>query len=193
MRRIAMAVLGMALIAGSASAQTTAGSSYVEGLGGLTFGTDKTSATIGGEYGYNLNERLTVYGNVSHAFNVLSGDQADIVSVFCPTDCDPKVSATFVTGGVKYYFPTSSGLRPYAAGGVGFARLKFSADKSINDILDRLDIDRSETKGLFEIGGGLELPVGTNTKVDVGYRLAKIFQDDTDPVHRIYGGFGWTF
>lgn len=193
MRRIALAVLGMALMAGAASAQTAPSSSYVEAVGGLTFGTDKSSATIGGEYGFNLNERLTIYGQVSQAFNILSGDQADVVEFFCATDCDPKVSATFVTAGVKYYFPLASGLRPYAAGGVGFVRTKFSADRNLNDILDRLDIDRSQTNGVFEVGGGLDIPVGANTKVDVGYRLAKLFEDDTDPVHRVYGGFGWSF
>jgi hypothetical protein len=43
------------------------------------------------------------------------------------------------------------------------------------------------------VGGGIELPVGGNGKLDVGYRLMKTLEDDSDIGHRISVGFGWRF
>lgn len=182
-----VSALTVVLMAGSASAQE-AGGGYISALGGFTFGGDtKTSPLIGAEGGYAITNELTAYGQLGLSLNML--DKGPLEDQCPRCDIDASVRLTFLTGGVKYAFPLSgSAFRPYVAGGVGFGRVSLKVE------VDDVDIeDDSSTEGLFEFGGGVEIPMGTSHKIDVGYRAMKIFEDDTDVLHRVYAAFGWIF
>lgn len=197
MHRTIIGILAVVLTATAASAQGTAGSGYVEGFAGLLRAPDKTSGLFGGEVGFAAIDDLTIFGNLGFAPNIFPNDALDAFQAECsPVECDAKARMTFVTAGAKYLFPTGSTVRPYAAGGVGVARLSVSLEADGEDITDEIEGivgELSDTSALLEIGGGIELPVGGSGKIDIGYRLMKIFADEIDLHHRFYGGFGWTF
>ncbi len=179
-----MAIVGLMLLAaGNASAQSADGTRYVQGYGGLGFSSGETGAVLGGEFGMALNERLSVYGTVGQFFAIGSDELDDL----CGSDCDTDMKALFVIGGVKYAFPTSGTIRPYAAGGLGFARTSFNLE------VNGREFDESATNGVLELGGGIDVPVGQQTKIDPGYRLMKIFEDGAGVAHRVYVGFGVSF
>jgi opacity protein-like surface antigen len=180
----------------SASAQST-GSGYVEGFGGFLHGSDATTPMFGAEVGFEVIDNLAIFGNVGLGLNVFPDDELDVLQDDCDVigvECDATARLTFLTGGVKYLFPTGGAVRPYAAGGLGIARLSIKIEADDEDITDDVIVgDASSTEGLLEVGGGIELPVGSNGKLDVGYRLMKIFEEDSDVAHRVQVGFGWRF
>jgi opacity protein-like surface antigen len=180
----------------SASAQS-AGSGYVQGFGGFMRVDDKTTPAFGAEVGFEIIDNLAIFGNVGLGLNIFPDDELDALQDDCDAigvDCDATARLTFLTGGAKYFFPTGSAVRPYAAGGLGMARLSIKIEADDEDITDDVIVgDPSSTEGLLEVGGGIELPVGGNGKLDVGYRLMKIFEEDSDIGHRISVGFGWRF
>jgi opacity protein-like surface antigen len=200
MRRfVTVLVSSLALSLGalsSASAQS-AGNGYVQGFGGFLHVPDKTTPVIGAEVGFEVIENLAIVGNVGFGLNVFPDDELDTLQDECDfigVECDATARLTFLTGGAKYLFPTGGAVRPYAAGGLGMARVSIKIEADDEDITDELIVgDPSSTDALFEVGGGIELPVGESGKLDVGYRLMKIFEEDSDIGHRISVGFGWRF
>lgn len=182
-----VSAMTVVLMAGSASAQE-AGGGYISALGGFTFGGDtKTSPLIGAEGGYAITNELTAYGQLGLSLNML--DKGDLEDQCPRCDIDASARFTFLTGGVKYAFPLSgSAFRPYVAGGVGFGRLGLKVEVDGDELADE-----SSTEGLFEFGGGIVIPIGTSNKLDIAYRAMKIFEDDTDVLHRVYASFGWIF
>jgi opacity protein-like surface antigen len=179
-----------------ASAQSN-GNGYVQGFGGFVHDSDTTTPMFGAEVGFEVIDNLAIFGNVGLGLNVFPDDELDALQDECDfigVECDATARLTFLTGGAKYFFPTGGAARPYAAGGVGIARLSVKIEADDEDITDDVVVgDSSSTEGLLEVGGGIELPVGGNGNVDVGYRLMKIFEEDSGVAHRIHVGFGWRF
>jgi opacity protein-like surface antigen len=184
-------------VASVASAQSSGGGGYVQGYGGLLRVPDKTTPVIGAEVGFEVIENLVIFGNVGFGLNVFPDDELDALQDECDfldVECDATARLTFLTGGAKYLFPTGGAIRPYAAGGLGMARLSVKIEADDDDITEDVLLgDPSSTDALLEVGGGIELPVGASGKLDVGYRLMKIFEDDSDVGHRIYVGYGFRF
>jgi opacity protein-like surface antigen len=180
----------------SASAQS-AGSGYVQGFGGFLHVADKTTPVFGAEVGFEVIDNLAIFGNVGLGLNIFPDDELDALQDECDfsgVECDATARLTFLTGGAKYFFPSGAAVRPYAAGGLGMARLSIKIEADDEDITDDVIVgDPSGTEALLEVGGGIEVPVGGNGKLDVGYRLMKTFEDDSDLGHRISAGFGWRF
>lgn len=204
MRRIVLGILGVVLVASAASAQSVDEVGYVQGFGGLTFGTAKSGGVFGGEVGINIIENVQIYGTVGQFTNVTPQAVQDALDdiyepqceIIFEANCEAEATSrmTFVTFGGKYLFDTGGNVRPYVAAGVGFARIKLKIEEiDFGDITDEFVDDDSDTSGLFEVGGGITVPVGGNMQVDAGYRLLKIFEDDSDLVSRVYGGFGIRF
>jgi opacity protein-like surface antigen len=180
----------------SASAQSTE-SGYVQGYGGFLHGSDATTPVFGAEVGFEVIDNLAIFGNVGLGLNVFPDDELDVLQDDCDligVECDATARVTFLTGGVRYLFPTGGAVRPYAAGGLGMARLSVKIEADDEDITEDVIVgDPSSTEALLEVGGGIELPVASSGRIDVGYRLMKIFEDDSDVAHRIQVGFGWRF
>jgi opacity protein-like surface antigen len=197
MRRTAGALMGVMLMAGTGSAQTTDSSGYVAGFAGLARVNQTTSGLFGGEAGFAVTETLEVFGNVGYALNIFPDAEREVLVDGCaPIVCDAKARMTFFTGGARYSFKAGTALRPYVAAGVGAAHVSITVEADGEDISEDVeDIvgDLTSTNGLFEVGGGIDLPVGANGKIDIGYRLMKLFEEDSDAAHRFYAGFGWKF
>lgn len=180
----------------SASAQS-AGGAYVQGFGGFLHVPEKTTPVIGAEVGFEVIDNLAIFGNVGVGLNVFPGDELDALEDECDfmgVECDATARLTFLTGGAKYFFPIGAPVRPYAAGGLGMARVSIKIEADDDDITDDVVVgDPTGTDALLEVGGGIEVPVGGRGMIDVGYRLMKIFEDDSDVGHRVSVGFGWRF
>ena len=189
--------LTLSLGATSLASAQSAGSGYVQGFGGFLHGSDATSPMFGAEVGFEVIDNLAIFGNVGLGLNVFPDDEQDALQDECDligAECDATARLMFLTGGAKYLFPTGGAVRPYAAGGLGMARLSVKIEADDEDITDDVIAgDPSSTEALLEVGGGIELPVGDSGKLDVAYRLMKIFEDDSDVGHRFHVGFGWRF
>jgi len=190
-----VSALTLSLGATSSASAQSAGSGYVQGFGGFLHGSDATTPMFGAEVGVEVIDNLAIFGNVGLGLNVFPDDEQDALQDGCDlidVECDATARLTFLTGGAKYLFPTGGAVRPYAAAGLGMARLSVKIEAEDEDITDEVIVgDPSSTEALLEVGGGIELPVGGSGKLDVGYRLMKILEDDSDVAHRIYVGFGW--
>jgi hypothetical protein len=200
MRRFVIVLVGSLTLSVGATSSALAqsgGRGYVEGFGGFIHGSDATTPMFGAEVGFEVIDNLAIFGNVGLGLNVFPDDELDVIQDECDfigVDCDATARLTFLTGGAKYLFPTGSAVRPYVAGGVGMVRLSVEIEADDEDITDEVIFgDPNSTEGLLEVGGGIELPAGSHGKIDVGYRLMKIFEDDSDVAHRIQVGFGWRF
>jgi len=134
-------------------------------------------------------------------------DQINVLNTFLTQETGEvvnfkaKMPTLFGIGGVKYRVPTSSSVRPYVLGGAGFGSIKARVTEAkLGDITDLLvadgDVNRSDlqaTKFLFEMGGGVEIPVGP-MYVDTGYRFGKfVGVDEPINVSRAYAGVGYRF
>lgn len=187
-RSFVMAMLG-ALAAGTPVA---AQDNYAQGFAGLIAGGGlQPGLVFGGEVGIGLTDKLAVYGLLGRSLDVLSSDELEAFRAECPAcDITGDAKLTLFTVGARYGFEKRGTFKPYIAGGLGAGRLTIKVE---SQELGESLIDASATKALLEIGGGIEIPIGQRAQFDAGYRLTKLFLEDTSPFHRLYGAFGWRF
>jgi hypothetical protein len=171
-------------------------SGYLAGIGGLTFGTE-SDKLFGGEIGVEASPNLTVYGTLGRMQNIAP---KSVKEAFDGSGLSAKYPAFFGIGGLKYRVPTNSSVRPYvlAGGGLGSTKLKVTAD-GIGDVTDGFvalaGLEQSEVKAtrfVYEMGGGLEIPVGP-MYIDTGYRFGKFIALEDANVSRAYAGIGYRF
>lgn len=216
MTRIAFIALVVCSLSSPAFAQatdqprrsSTALQGYVEGLGGLTFGTE-SDMMFAGEIGVDLSPTLEVYGSLGRMQNVAPSyvnEQLDILDDMLaaitgqPWDFNVKAPSFFMVGGIKMRVPTSGSLMPYVLGGLGFGSIDVNvSEATIGDVTEMMigdgyftREDFEATKFLFELGGGIELPVGP-IRLDVGYRFGKFLGIEDTNVSRAYGGLVFRF
>jgi hypothetical protein len=173
---------------------------YLAGVGGLTFGNGaETDKVYGGEIGVEATRNLTVYGTLGHMQNIASKSVQDTLD---GSGLTAKYPATFGIVGLKYRLPSNSSVRPYVlgGGGVGHTKLKMTA-AGIGDVtdafvagagLDQSSDDVKATKFMYEMGAGLEIPVGP-IYVDAGYRFGKFVDLEDASISRAYVGLGYRF
>ena len=216
MKRIAFIALGVCLFSTSAFAQATdqpRGSSgtfqgYVEGIGGLTFGTESGSM-FAGEIGVDLSPKMEVYGSIGRMQNIAPryiNNQLDAIEPLLtvltgtPWDFTVKAPSFFAVGGVRMRLPAGERMHPYVLGGLGFGSIKVTVtEATLGDFTEQMLTDGyfvredfEATKLLFELGGGIEVPVGS-MHLDVGYRFGKFLGVEDANVSRVYGGIGFRF
>jgi hypothetical protein len=170
----------------------------IAAVGGMTFGTE-SDKLFGGEIGIDATRNLTVYGTAGRMQNVAPKYIQDELD---GSGFTAKLPTTFAIGGVKYRVPTSSSVRPYALAGAGAGSIKLRVTEAgvgdvTNALAGELGVNQGElktTKFLFEMGGGVEIPVGP-IYVDTGYRFGKFLDtgDDALNVSRAYVGLGYRF
>jgi opacity protein-like surface antigen len=181
---------------------------YIEGIGGLTFGTE--SATMfGGEIGFDLSPTIEVYGSIGRMQNIAPSyinEQLEVVEDVLlaltgqQLDFDAKAPSFFGVGGLKMRFPLESSLMPYVLGGFGFGSIDVNiTEASVGDFTEALIADGyllredvEATKMMFELGGGVAIPVG-GMHLDLGYRFGKFFGVEDANVSRAYAGLGVRF
>lgn len=203
-RLLAIAFVMLGLSSG-VSAQTTP-RTYASGVAGVTFGTE-SDLMFGGEFGGNVTETIQLFGEVGLMRNVLPrhiqdglDELADILTLTTGDlwEFDATVRNTYFGGGVRVMFPRRE-LRPYLLGGLGVAALRLKVTElDFGDITDELvedgDLDNaSETKPMVSLGGGIMVPVGGSTFVDLGYRFHKVFTEESVNISRLYGALGFRF
>lgn len=181
---------------------------YVEGIGGLTFGTE--SATMfGGEIGFDLSENVEVYGSVGRMQNIAPSyinEQLDVLDDVLTAltgqvwDFSVKAPSFFGVGGLKMRVPMEGNMRPYVLGGIGFGSIDVNISEiDLGDVTEVLIADGhllrediEATKMMFELGGGIEVPVG-GLHLDLGYRFGKFLGIEDANVSRAYAGVGFRF
>lgn len=216
MKRTTLIALALSLLSSTVFAQatdqfgrrTTMTRGYVEGIGGLTFGTE-SSVMFGGEIGFDVTPNIEVYGSVGRMQNIAPSyinEQLQVVEDVLLVltgqqwDFNVKAPSLFGVGGVKMRVPMESSLRPYVLGGIGFGSIDINiTETALGDFTETLIADgyllRSEleaTKMMFELGGGVEIPVG-GLHLDLGYRFGKFLGIEDANVSRAYAGVGMRF
>jgi opacity protein-like surface antigen len=177
----------------------------VQGVGGLTFQAE-VATVVGAEAGVAVGRGFVVYAQGGRLFDVLPQFVRDDLDEGARTlteltgrrwQFDARIPATYVGGGVKYFFPLRMRLRPYALGGVGAVRYKGSLrEVELGDVLDLAvsfglvdDEDVEGTEGAYEIGGGVAIPVD-RLQIDLAYRLMNVRGVN---ISRLAGGIGIRF
>ncbi|MCC7415820.1 MAG: outer membrane beta-barrel protein [Acidobacteria bacterium] len=209
--------ISTALAAGTAQAQTTTvpptgeprAGRYVAGLGGWTFG-DKGSQFFGVEGGFAWTPDLDVFvegGRVRDAAGQGIHDAANIVATGLAriqpgVIVETRQPAVFFGGGLRYRLRLGhSRAEPFLLGGAGFSRVEqdvtfLAGGTDITGTLDQwgvvlgTDLSGSFTAGHIVAGGGLVMPFGRQTFLEVSYRLMRIFAED-EGITANRGGLGF--
>ncbi len=193
--------------AGTASAQSE-GQMYARGLFGVTFGTSSSDVVLAGTYGVAVTSTLDVFGEIGWMGNVLDSDTGDLFDVLEDTlerqfnvdiDASLKARSFYGIGGVRFNPDLQTRIKPFAEGGIGFARTKLNVDIEVAgiDLSDEFeaefDTDESSTDFLLMLGGGVNIPINTSFSVDAGYRFNRIFSDPGLNVSQVYGAAKFAF
>jgi opacity protein-like surface antigen len=193
------------VIASSASAQERG---VVQGVAGMTFGTE-TGAIFGGGFGVNVAPSVQITGEFGRMQNILPKwmqDEADegarlvedVVFIFfderVDVDVDARASAFYGMGGARFVAPTAGLVRPFVGGSVGFAHvtpsigLALEGDDITQEAIDDGFLERFESlsKLMMAFDGGVSVRAGRAVSIDIGYRYTRIFADpravgDTPP------------
>jgi opacity protein-like surface antigen len=174
MRRVllyAAAACGVLVFSTDAVAQTRR--SQIEGFGGLTFGTNATSApTFGGSIAFPLTDNIQIIGEAGRLTDVKSS-LLDIVTGFTPADI--RLSAWYGEGGIRFIASPHSAIRPYAEATAGYARLTAGVNGggTFGGIADAALAFLGSTEPVLGVGAGVMLQGGP-LLVDAGYRYKKI-------------------
>jgi opacity protein-like surface antigen len=167
----AAAACGVLLLSTDAGAQTRR--SQIEGFGGLTFGSNATSApTFGGSIAFPLTDNIQIIGEAGRLTDVKSS-LLDLVTGFTPGDI--RLSAWYGEGGVRFIASPHSAVRPYAEATAGYARLTAGVNGggTFGGIANTALAFLGSTEPLLGVGAGVMLQGGP-LLVDAGYRYKKI-------------------
>ncbi|MXU64231.1 outer membrane protein [Oceanomicrobium pacificus] len=128
-------------------------------VGNGTITTDN-GGTIGAAFGARVTPDLRAEVELSYSRN----NTVEIGSPYATYDGD--FTALFGTVNLWYDFPVGATVRPYAGGGIGFARVSHLGKSETGVTL----VDDSDTALAGQLGLGLQFDVGPSGAVDLGYR-----------------------
>ena len=187
-------------LAAPAAAQDPPPRMFAGGLGGVTFGTE-TSSAIAGQFGIRVARDFFVIGEFGRMQNVLPDEVADQVPlaeeffeavVGIPLNIELKTPALYAFGGVRWQ-QSRRRIAPFAEAGVGFAHLTGDIkvngleiedliEEFVGDIGDVFDLDdvinRTANEFLLTFGGGVNIGLTRTVSVDAGYRFTRIFTEE---------------
>ena len=191
------AVLAAMTAASDASAQGMGGDFYASVFGGYSVGDVTLSGTSGvtdfdvdveAESGYvvgvvvgtTVAPNIRVEAEVSYAAYTIDNLEVSYSGggySYDVSDFDVSTTATYLLANVWYDIPNvggGSGIMPYVGGGIGYGTLTGEAEDGGSNV-DQFD----DASGLaFQIGGGVQVPVGPGM-FDVGYRYKAITGADS--------------
>jgi outer membrane protein with beta-barrel domain len=210
--RIGSVVLGAVMaigLAAPAAAQETP-RMFAGGLGGVTFGTE-TSSAIAGQFGVRIARDLFVIGEFGRMQNVLPDEVADQLPLAeeflegilgLPVNIELKAPALYGFGGVRW-MQGGRRIAPFAEAGVGFAHLTGELKVNGLDIENLLEefgadfgdvSDLTTNEFLLAFGGGVNIGLTPTMSVDAGYRFTRIFTEESAPnTSMIYGAVKFLF
>jgi hypothetical protein len=173
---------------------------YVLGRSGVTFGT-ATAPLVGGEAGVSVGPLVKVYGSFDWHRDISPkaiGEFMDFFSDLSGVDMNVRMPAFTFVGGTRVQLHKGA-VRPYGLGGFGYGRLNGTVEIEGDDVTDMADelgiIDRDDiqfNKPLFEVGGGVVVPMG-RAFLDAGYRFRKFLDADEINVSGVFVGGGIGF
>jgi len=220
MRMSMVVAVAALLVAPPAFAQSERG--YITGVGGFTTAASATSGDVFAEGGVRVAPHLSVFGDLGQFHNLApSNEQTAIDSTVSTLSADQglsvlgtaRVPAWYSIGGVRWEGTAHGRVAPYLLGGVGFARLKPSAQFTFSsgvlpdgttpaagdDVTTALEtagdftVPESVTKAMFTLGGGVEIPVARHWGVDAGYRYSRVATDTPLNAQGLVFGVGYRF
>ena len=193
MRKIGMAAVmaGIVLCPLAAAAQTGAGSMkpaapptsasgmYIGGVTGIT-AVQNVGAQLGGEFGYQMSDRLSFFGEGVWMQDVVTRRRLDLAaSVATYVQTTQGASATgavvapsfYAGGGARVMLATSGLIRPFVSGGAGIAHVVLKPDFTVSgsDVSSNMaqygvtlgsDLTGEMTKPAFQFGAGILVPQG---------------------------------
>jgi opacity protein-like surface antigen len=205
MRLFFALIVGTIALGGVAHAQTGGSAAaddkgYVEGVAQSAFG-NVTSQSCGVEAGFTVAPRLQIFVEAGKTRDVSTkaiGAAAQVIAgALAQTQSgvgfSVKQPVTFAAAGIRFsLFPAGeSTVRPYLLAGVGAARVtqdvKFfvggsdvtaSLQQDPYQIVLGSDLSGSVTKPMFEVGGGVAVPVWKQLLLDFQVRLGRILAED---------------
>lgn len=191
--QVASAVCVAALgVAGTAAAQPQGDRPVaIQVNGGVSLG-NKTSGTIGVEGDYQLNSKLTIFGEVGQIGNVAPkfiSDRAALIASAIGGTAEATDKATYFDAGVKYNLATLvGGFDAYVGAGVGIAKVAktttftidgstLSEDRLLSQYFVQLgtDLADSATKTNVTVLAGAVKSIGERLGLDVSYRYSRLF------------------
>lgn len=213
MNRVLLFVGLMMAVAMPARAQDERG--FVQGVGGVTFGTE-TSGMFGGGFGVNVAPNFQITGELGYMQNILpkyvQDDADDAASVIedlilliyderVNVGVDAKAPAFYGMAGGRFIAPVSGVARPFVGVSAGFAHvspevhLRLEDEDVTQDAIDEGLFDQPEdvSKFLMAVGGGVSIAAGRHASIDVGYTWTRVFAEQGINVSRAYAGLGYRF
>ncbi len=170
------------------------------GRSGGTFGTTP-AGLVGTEFSGDVHPLVQVYGSFDwhqDASPSYFGTIGDIISFATGEKVEYKAPAYVGMGGVKVIAPTR-GVRPYGLGGfgVGYGKIKVKLNgEDVTNLVSLVsginDDDLKYTKPMFEVGGGMAVPLG-HFYIDASYRFRKALNVEDINISGIYIGVGMSY
>jgi opacity protein-like surface antigen len=204
-----VAVAGAASAQGGASAPSSRG--YVEAVAQSAFG-NVTSQSFGGELGVTLGDGLQLFvegGMIRDAAtsDISSGAARVAIALVslqpAAVSYAVKEPVSFGVAGLRYLFPGSARVRPYALAGGGAARVKRDVTFQLGgaDASSSLaqyvtlgsDLSGTVTKPMLSVGAGAVWTVWQKLIVDFQYRYGRVFDDTPINTSRTGAGIGVRF
>lgn len=215
MRQVVAVLLGTALCASVAHAQTATGEpgqGYVEVVAQSAFG-NVTSQSYGLELGYTIGENVQVFleggrtrdvatAELGAAAQLIAGALSQTQSGVAFTVREP---VTFGAAGIRYLVDSGTKVRPYALAGLGVARVKHDVAFTVGsaDVTSTIsqygivlgtDLTGSFTKPMLLLGVGATYPAWRQLILDFQFRYGRIFAPDQGiNVSRAGIGVGFAF
>lgn len=202
------AVMAIGLAAPAAAQETPR--MFAGGLGGVTFGTE-TSSAIAGQFGVRVARDIFVIGEFGRMQNVLPDEVADQLPLAeeflegvlgLPVNIELKAPALYGFGGVRW-MQSGRRIAPFAEAGVGFAHLTGELKVNGEDIENLLEefgadfgdvSDLTTNEFLLAFGGGVNIGLTPALSVDAGYRFTRIFTEESAPnTSMVYGAVKFLF
>ena len=164
---------------------------YAELTFGPTFG-HKASASVGGEAGYWMNERLGPFGEAGFMNNVATSAidvKAKKIADTIAATALAKQRAAYFDGGVIARFPAHDRFTPYALFGLGAARVSNKTAFAVNGtnltagqlvqqgVQLGADLSGSYTKLFVTVGVGAHVAITGRWIGDISYRYGRIGRD----------------
>ena len=200
-RLLGVWVLAM-LVAELPAAAQEGRENFVRGLGGVTFGPE-TAAVIGGGAGIGIARNLQVYFEAGYVTSILPSDAIDMLEQVLNdlgvpiSDIEADAPTFYGLFGARFQ-RAGAGIQPFGEALFGFAHTtgKFSAviDGIPVDSDDApVDLGLSSTDPAMGFGGGIVMPIGERTGIEIGYRWMRVLVEEAQNVNKVYGAFRMRF
>jgi opacity protein-like surface antigen len=182
--------LSLLCLAARGQAQTSGASDtskfYVEFDTGASLG-HRSSGFFGGEAGYRITGPYAVFVEGGYMPNVGTSaldEKAKTIADFVGATSDARYKIGYFDAGLRYTPSAMLGtVHPYLAVGFGFANVNAQTTFFVNGaavppeslgIATGSDLEGSEIKGLFTVGGGVTYPFGKRYFVDGSFRYGYV-------------------